>query len=372
MKAYRIDRNGLGCTLLVLSLTCFSGGCGGAGSDSASPNAGLPYVPPPEGVPATPYWYVINDSVFWYETHDSLALAQMRPESPPERKTASLFALRDLGWRMAVDRGPALQRSGDPQGLEQQVFLLERQAEAGALYDNPRLERLYRSDPRSGGPPALAGVLPGMQHYARGPVLYWWPATVAVVWSPLITAIQANSLLDSLGCINLSNSQLTYQYFVQRGWSVALPAGADLFAWLRMFNADPRVVLAHPVSAMRDPPAADYRLIRRIEGKPIDEPDGFHKLSEPLKNAYYIAHFSGSTVYSKGTFGIGVDGNRFKIQITTSRDDPAADSQLVTDVGGSVVQRIKFLVTAWIPYGSIPALAADSTVKKLVDVKSRR
>jgi hypothetical protein len=326
----------------------------------------------PEGVPETPYWYTLGTQVFWYLPADSLAVVQMREHSSPDVVSDVLYELRDMGWRLTVERGPSLRRPGDDQSLDQRILQVERLKRAvSPQSDRRQFERRFWRVKGDQEPGPLLGILPGLLQDGEQPAQYFWPSSVGIVWGIKPTAQEAKAWLDSLGCHVITSSQLVNPYFIQRAWAIELPGGAELFKWIRRFNADERVRLALPLMAVREPPAVDHRILQRMPGPAETEPPEFAKLSPILKQSYVIAHFSGTTIHAASTTDIHVDGHRFCVRIETVQPSAAADSALVAQHKGEILSQSGKRLEAWIPYAEIPALAADTLVKRLEMVRKR-
>jgi hypothetical protein len=328
----------------------------------------LTYQPPPQGVPDTPYWYQVGDSVLWFTKVDSMASAQVAKGAPKEAKSEVLFALRDLGWRMTVDRTRLMQRPGEPQDLSQQLFALE-QVEEGAspVYNLGRFRDVFWQEDE----PVLLGHLCGLKLYDGGLPLYYWPSSFAVIWQTGVTAQECKSLLDSLGCETLTSPRLVRQYWIDRSWACTLPAGAELFTWLRFLNTDRRVSLAHPVATRRDPPVPDQRVIRKFA--PLVQRESapeLAKISEPLKTAYEVAFFSGNTIHVKQAARVATDQYRFRTFLTVTADNLEAYAALVEEYGGQMIQARKYRIEAWVPYARLLDLAADDRVTRIQEVRS--
>jgi hypothetical protein len=328
----------------------------------------LTYEPPPVGTPDTPYWYQLGDSVFWFTSVDSLASAQVLKDAPKDAKSDVLFALRDLGWRMTVERTRMMQRPGEPQDLSQQLFAME-QVE-GAVSPVRQYGR-FRETFWQTEEPVLLALMPGLKASDGGLPQYFWPASLVVVWQTGVTAQEGKNLIDSLGCEILTSPALVRQYWIDRSWACSLPAGADLFRWLRLLNDDPRILLAHPVTTRRDPPVPDQRIVRRMTPLVQSEPEpAIGKLSDPLKIAYEIAFFSGNTIHVKQAAKVTLDQFRFRIVITLPADDLDAYAALIEEYGGEMIQSRKYRIEAWVPYARLLDLAADDRVKNIKEVRT--
>jgi hypothetical protein len=328
---------------------------------------------PPEGIPDTPFWYTVGDSVVWFEPADSLAVVQMRENTSPEATSEALYELRDLGWRLTVERGPALRRPGEDQSLEQRLLQVERlQNAVSPLADRRQFERRFWRSKGDQEPGPLLGILPGLLPNGEPPADYFWPSCVGIVWGRKPTAREAEAWLDSLECRVLTSSQFVNAYYVQRAWAVELPAGADLFRWVRRFNRDERVRLALPLLALREPPAVDHRVLRRMPGPDEPEPPQFAKLTPGLKRAYEVAHFSGTTQHAVSVTDIAIERQRFRVLIQTSQASAAADSALVARHRGQVIAQSGRRLEAWIPFEEVPALAGDTLVQRVDVVKGGR
>lgn len=325
-------------------------------------------VPRPAGVPETPYWFAIGDSIFWYAPADSLALVQFAEGTGAPEVEEGLYLLRDLGWRMTPERGPALQRAGQEQSLAQRLFQVERVARAGSPVDRwGTFERRFRS--RRGEPSGpLMGILPGLRSHGQPPTKYYWPNCLSITWGDSLTASEAESWLHEQGCRVLTAPQLTHQYYVQRVWVVETPAGTPLFDWLRRLNGDTRIETAYPISSLREPPAPDPRDAGRNQlagsthqvspGRPLN-------CSEVLWQAYRIARFAGFTAHVTRATPVQVEGDLLKVLLITRKDKASADSALVEGYGGRVISQSGARVEAWVPYTALPALALESCVLKL-------
>lgn len=324
------------------------------------------YAPPPEGVPDTPYWYMAGDSVQWYMPAETLMMAQMTVGANAQEVSKQLFALRDLGWRMTVSRGPALRRPNDDQSLEQTLFQLERTVDAvSPTTERGRFADMFWKESTPGIAGALHSVMPALRLLDDSAMTYLWPGYVGIVWSGEPTAAEATSLLDSLECRTITTPQQIFGYFVHKTWAVELPAGSELFSWLRMFNKDSRVQLAVPITAGYDPPAADQRLVRRFKGKYDQEPEEFGKLDAPVKQAFYTAHFSESAAHVTAQTRLITRFNLFKLVILTERSTAAEDEALLKEHEGEIISRSHFRIEAWIPYENIPALVMEPTVTQI-------
>jgi hypothetical protein len=356
-----IPRNLCHLVLVLLGLVACAGGLLPAGC------AGIPQSGPrPSGIPDTPYWFPTADSSMWYLPAESLVVIQLAPGSDPHIVTDVLYALRDLGWRMTVTRGPALRMGGVEQGLSQQLMQLERVGRAvSPTHSRGRIEARFWPRGHAGEAPLLVGILPGLRAFGREPVLYFWPSTLAVVWSKLTTAVQVHAWLDSLGCRTVTSPGFAHQYFVQRTWAVELPPGAELFTWLRRFDADPRVSLVYPIRSTIEPAAPDSRMARRLRGKDVPDPEGFEKLSTALQQAYYTANFSGRTAHVEG---VQKRASELRVKITTT-SSPTLGPDFVQPYGGELIKRGATWMEAWVPFSSIPDLVRDTSVQGVVEVK---
>lgn len=322
-------------------------------------------VSPPAGVPETPYWYSTPDSVFWYLPAESLAVAQFREGTPPNAVQEVLYKLRELGWRMTVARGPALQRAGEEQSLSQRLYQLER-VDNRAVSPAKNWRKFRRFWPSEDEPAALMGMIPGLLEAGKAPPKYYWPNCLCVVWSDKATEKSARAWLDSLGCRLLSTPQFTQQYYVQRAWATELPAGGELFVWLRKLNADDRVSDAHPIMAMYEPPYPDFRRVTKASQAKNSEPEEFRKMSPLVRRSYHIAQFAGSALQAANVTNLPRDGASFHVDITmalTSTDD----SLLVVKHSGRVISSSSHRISAWIPYQELPALATESAVKTIAE-----
>lgn len=328
------------------------------------------YAPPPEGVPDTPYWYMVADSVQWYMPAETLMLAQMTKGANAEEISKQLFALRDLGWRMTVTRGPALKRPKDDQSLDQSLFQLERTPDAvSPTAGRARFTDVFWDASSASSAITLHSVISAMRLYGDSSVTYLWPGCVGIVWDDHSTVSEVQSWLDSLGCRTITSSQQIYSYFVHRTWAVELPAGIELFSWLRMFNQDARVKLAVPITTSFDPPSADQRTLRRLKGKDTRDPDEFSKLATAVKEAYYTAHFSESTAHVTGQTRVICKFNMLKLVITTEATTAEEDEALMVKLKGEIISRLKFRIEAWVPYSNIPALVIEPSVTKILPAR---
>jgi hypothetical protein len=219
--------------------------------------------------------------------------------------------------------------------------------------------------------PVFLGLLPGLKQYDDGAPLYYWPASLVVVWQTGVKAKECEKLLDSLGCEILSSPRMVRNYWIDRSWACTLPVGAELFTWLRLLNDDPRVLLAHPVVTRREPPVPDQRIIRRMAPEVrLELGSEWQKLSDPLKTAYEIAFFSGSTAYIKQAVKMATDRFRFRIAIVVTSDNQESYAGLIDEYDGEIVQAFKFRIDAWLPFVRLPDLAADDRVKSIKEVRS--
>lgn len=349
--------------LPFLACVCLSvwTGC----SDSDLP---FSYEAPPAGVPDTPYWFPIRDTLFWYRPDDSVSLVQMHAAMSKADKSAALQSVRKLGWRMTVERTRALLHPQEAQELSQSLFAVERVEDAVTpVTQHGRFRRVFWK----GTDTTLLGWLPGLRASGRETVQYYWPSAVGVVWKPGMRAIEADHLIDSLGFQVVTPSSLTQNYWVERAWAVMLPAGADLFTWLRWFNRDPRVHVAHPILAVRDPPMPDQRILRRFVPVPDSlEPAAFDKLTPPLRKAWEISQFCGHTGFVVENTLVQTDGQRLRVRITLASGSREAAAEIIQQAGGELIESRPLEVEAWIPYQGMPVCAADLRVQKLEEVKA--
>ncbi len=324
------------------------------------------YQPPPEGVPDTPYWFIVGDSVQWYMPAETLLLAQMTNGANAVEISRQLFALRDLGWRMTVTRGPALRRPKDDQSLDQSLFQLERTPDAvSPTARRARFADVFWDASSASNAITLHSVISAVRLYDDSSVTYLWPGCVGIVWDDHSTVLEVRSWLDSLGCRTITSSQQIYSYFVHRTWAVELPAGIELFSWLRMFNEDARVKLAVPIPTSFEPPSVDQRILRRLKGKDTRDPDEFSKLAAGVKQAYYTAHFSESTAHVTAQTRVICKFNMLKLVLTTTASTAEEDEALIVKLKGETISRRRFQIEAWIPYSNIPALVMEPSVTKI-------
>ncbi len=324
------------------------------------------YPPPPEGVPDTPYWFIVGDSVQWYMPAETLMLAQMTEGANAEEISKQLFSLRDLGWRMTVTRGPALKRPNDDQSLEQSLFQLERTPEAvSPTSQRAQFADVFWGASTASGKITLHSVISAMRLYDDSSLTYLWPGCVGIVWDDNSTVSEVQSWLDSLGCRTITSPRQIYSYFVHRTWAVELPAGIELFGWLRMFNEDARVKLAVPITTSFDPPQADQRILRRLKGKDTKDPEEFSKLAAAVRQAYYTAHFSESTTHVTAQTRVICKFNLLKLSITTEASTAEEDEALMVKHKGEIISRLRFRIEAWFPYSNIPALVMEPSVTKI-------
>jgi hypothetical protein len=339
---------------------------------SVTPGCASP-VPRPPGVPETPYWFVVQDSVLWFAPADSLALVQLAEGTNAQAAESSLYAIRELGWRMTPARGPALQRAGQEQNLTQELYQVEKVPGATSPSENWSAFESRFWKHRDSAPPSVLGILPGLQAFGEAPTKYYWPNCIAITWGDSLTAAQATDWLNEQGCRVLTSPQLVHQYYVQRIWVVEIPAGTRLFDWLRKLNDEPSVESAFPVSSLREPPTPDPRdMGRNLLAQPSDPGPGSRpqNCSVLLWEAYQIARFAGFTAHVARATPVEVKGDLFKVMIYTRKGEPAADSALVAEYGGQVALRSGVRMEAWVPYVALPDLARESRVLKL-DVAAR-
>jgi len=323
-----------------------------------------PAVAPPPGVPDTPYWYVVGDSTYWYQPADSLATVELQEGAPSDSAEMILYDLRDMGWRMTALRGPALRHAGMYQELAQNVFQVERLADAvSPVTDWGAFEKRFKPEGKAGDGSIFMSLLPGLKDRGEGKTIYYWPSCAGVTWSHKTTAVEAAAWLDSLGCRVLTSPQVGNTYYVDRSWAIELPPGAQLFDWLRKLNSDPRVVAAHPISALADPPFPDARQIRDAEREP--DPPEFERMAPALRRAYWIAHFAGNPVYATRVTHIPSRFDKFNVIITREQGDETPPEVLVERYGGRLGLSHENRIDAWIPYSRLPDLATDPAVKNI-------
>lgn len=332
--------------------------CSGSG-------APYPYEVPPAGTFNTPYWYTIHDSLFWYVAADSLALLQMSQESTPGEHSATLIAARALGWRMAVQRSAGLSRAADPQELSQTLYAVERAGEAASpIAQYGKFQQAFWSAADT----TLTGVLPGLRLLGLGPPQYYWPSALIVVWKPGMSEAQARAVMDSLGFVVLKSIGLSQYYYVERSWTVYLPAGAELFTWLRWFNRDVRVHMAYPALGHREPPLPDHRVARIFPPRPDTlVPAGVKKLTPLLQTAWELATFCDHTDYVEDNTGLAANSGRLRVLLRGSID---LLKSAIEAAGGEVIVSGSNSIEAWVPYATLPGLAAQPAVTAVEEVKS--
>ncbi len=325
----------------------------------------MSYEPPPAGTPDTPYWYTIGDSLFWYLPADSQGVVQMTSESTPDERSAALFLVRDLGWRMSVQR-TGLSRPTDAQELSQANFAVDRVDLAASMIDN---YGAFRESFWSGSDTTLLGLLPGLRQSGSGPPQCFWPSTFAVVWKPGTREVDTRAIVDSLGFKVLMPLTLAQNYWVERAWTVQLPAGVELFTWLRWFNRHPLVHLAHPVLTSRDLPTSDFRIVRRFP-LPPDRliPPGVEKFTPLLKTCWDIATFCGHTDFVEDNLGAAAEAGRLRVLFKWSGDYDLSTE--IKSAGGDVLASKQNTMEAWVPYDKLAALAAASSVTSVEEVRA--
>lgn len=341
--------------------------CLGTLSACSGGDAPFTYEKPPAGTPDTPYWFRIGDSLYWYQANDSLALVQMSANQSAASKSAALLAVRKLGWRMTVDRTAAVMHPQDPQEMSQTLFAVERVGEAVTpIAHYGKFHKAFWN----GNDTTLLGWLPGLRPSGGGFVQYYWPSTLIVVWKAGMRAQDADALLDSLGFSVVTPAGLVQSYWVDRAWAVILPAGAEVFTWVRWFNHDSRVHLAHPVMTIREPPMPDQRILRRFPPQPDSLVFAhYDKLTLPLFNSWAISQFCGHTQFVMENTGVATDGLRLRVLITLKSTGPETVAGLMNQVGGELIASHASEAEAWVPYQALPACAADTLVVRIEEVK---
>jgi hypothetical protein len=343
------------------------GACLGILSACYGADAPFTYEKPPAGTPDTPYWFRLEDSLVYYQANDSLAMVQIPARLSAADKSAALLAVRKLGWRMTVERTGAMMHPTDPQEMSQTLFAVERMD--GAVTPIAHYGKFHQAF-WNGSDTTLLGWLPGLRPAGQDFVQYFWPSVLIVVWAPGMRAVDAEALIDSLGFSVVAPTGLVQSYWVDRAWAVRLPAGAEVFTWLRWFNRDSRVHLAHPVLTVREPPMPDQRILRRFPPRPDSLVFAhFSKLTLPLYNAWAISQFCGHTQFVMESTGADADGLRLRVRITLKSAGPETVAGLMNQVGGELIRSGSSEAEAWIPYQALRACAADTLVVRIEEVR---
>lgn len=340
--------------LILASLVC-----------SCSRREALQYEHPPAGIPDTPYWYAVGDSLIWYLAADSQGILQMTTESTPNARSEALVAVRQLGWRMSVQRN-GMSRAGDAQELSQTHFALDRVDLAPSMIDNYGAfrESFWRAPDTT-----LLALLPALRLQGKGLPQYFWPSALVVVWRPGAREAELRARVDSLGLTVHAPLGLAQNYWVERSWTLFLPAGADLFTWLRWFNREPHAHVAYPLLARTDQPYPDPRIPRRFPLEPDSLiPSGVEKFSQPLRMAWEISTFCGHTDYVEDNASVEASGGRLRVIFKCTSDQDLAVA--IKDAGGEVLASTRNTLEAWVPYDKLAGVAASAAVISVEDVRA--